>query len=32
MLKPKDLTTAFGLSRLQEEEVKMRSRGHMYPS
>jgi hypothetical protein len=30
MLKPKDLTTAFGLARLQEEEVKMRSRGHKY--
>jgi len=30
MLKPKDLTTAFGLARLQEEEVKIRSRGHTY--
>jgi len=32
MLKPKDLTTAFGLARLQEEEVKLRSRGHKYPT
>jgi len=30
ILKPKDLTTAFGLARLQEEEVKLRSRGHKY--
>jgi translation elongation factor EF-1beta len=29
ILKPKDLTIAFGLARLQEE-VKMRSRGHTY--
>jgi hypothetical protein len=27
MLKPRDLTTTFGLARLQEEEVKLRSRG-----
>jgi len=30
MLKPKDLTTAFGLARLQEEEVKLRSKGYKY--
>jgi hypothetical protein len=32
MLKPKDLTTAFGLARLQEEEVRLRSTGHKYPT
>jgi hypothetical protein len=30
MLKPKDLTTAFGLARLQEEEVKLRGRSQKY--
>jgi hypothetical protein len=30
MHKPRDLTTAFGLARLQEEEVKLRSRGQKY--
>jgi hypothetical protein len=32
MLKPKNLTTAFGLARLQEEKVRLRSRGHKYPT
>jgi hypothetical protein len=30
MLKPKYLTTTFGLAKLQEEEVKLRSRGNKY--
>jgi hypothetical protein len=32
MLKPTTLTTAFGLDKLQEKEVKLRSRGHKYQS
>lgn len=32
MLKPNALTTTFGLTRLQEEEVSRRSRGQGYQS
>jgi hypothetical protein len=30
MLKPRNLTTAFGLARLQEEEVKLRGKSQKY--